>query len=62
MRLLYWNCRGIARPSAIRSLRAQIRTHQPDMIFVAETLLSDVKTLGVVNSLGFSLFLHVPSQ
>lgn len=32
------------------------------MVFLVETLLSDVKILNVVNNLGFSLFLHVPSQ
>lgn len=44
----------------MRSLRVQIRSHQPDIVFLEETLLADVKINGVVNSLNFSLFLHVP--
>ncbi|XP_035545422.1 uncharacterized protein LOC118348263 [Juglans regia] len=60
MRLLAWNCRGIARSTAIRSLRAKIRIYNPDVIFLSETLLSSCENASIVNRLGFTFFVHSP--
>lgn len=60
MRLICWNCRGIACSHAIRNLRANIRTLKPDVVFLLETLLFDVKTLGIVNRLGFYMYVNIP--
>ncbi|KAF5442124.1 hypothetical protein F2P56_037171 [Juglans regia] len=57
-----WNCRGLARPKAIRNLRANIRKYNPDVIFLSEILVSDERTISIVNSLGFHLFVHYPAE
>lgn len=59
MKLLSWNCKGIARPRAIRSLRKTIRSHQPDGVFLAETLLQSINNLDVVNRLQFPFYVHI---
>lgn len=55
-----WNCRGIASPYAIRSLRANIRVYQPDVVFLSEIILLDVNTVNIVNRLGFSMYVNSP--
>lgn len=60
MKILTWNCRGIGRPRAIRNPKANIRTHNPDAIFMSKTLLHYVNTAAVVNRLGFSHFVYNP--
>ncbi|KAG2689981.1 hypothetical protein I3760_09G165600 [Carya illinoinensis] len=60
MKILTWNCRDIGRPRAIRNLKANIRTHNPDAIFLFGTLLHDVNIAAVVNRLGFSPFVYNP--
>ncbi|KAB1219839.1 hypothetical protein CJ030_MR3G009481 [Morella rubra] len=45
MRLMFWNCRGLARPVASNSLRAMEQKYSPDIIFLSETKISSTTTL-----------------
>ncbi|KAL0410725.1 UNVERIFIED_CONTAM: hypothetical protein Slati_3662200 [Sesamum latifolium] len=36
MKILAWNCRGLARPAARRMLRDLLQSHKPDIIFLCE--------------------------
>jgi hypothetical protein len=45
MKILSWNCRGLSRPSAVRSLRALIRENSPEILFLSETKSSPLKFL-----------------
>ncbi|PNX96867.1 ribonuclease H, partial [Trifolium pratense] len=38
MKILSWNCRGLSTPSAIPNLRNIAHGHQPDILFLSETL------------------------
>lgn len=33
----FWNCRGLCRAAAVRTLRHFVRNHNPDFLFLAET-------------------------
>lgn len=58
MRLLHWNCRGLARAAAVRALRPQIRILNPDCIFLVETKIQSV--VDVCRRLDFFHFLDIP--
>ena len=60
MKFLAWNCRGLSRASAIRSLRGKIRTHSPDVLFLSETKLQPSLATVILNNLGFFMMLHAP--
>jgi hypothetical protein len=60
MLILSWNCRGLARPAAIRSLRALIRINNPDCIFLMETKSSVASMQDITTSLGYTLAVFVP--
>ena len=59
MRLTIWNCRGMARPAAARSLRALERRFNPDIVFLSETKVNSSGSL--LNQLGFVNFVEWPS-
>lgn len=54
MRLIAWNCRGLAQPTASRSLRALERKFPSNIVFLSETKVSAshlfLDQLGFVNS------------
>jgi hypothetical protein len=60
MKLLAWNCRGLTRASAIRSLRGNIRLHSPDILFMSETKTLIPHATVILNRLGFFLMSHAP--
>ncbi|GLT65413.1 hypothetical protein SLA2020_378480 [Shorea laevis] len=60
MKLLSWNCRGLSRDSAIRSLRVLIRNTSPDVIFLSETKTAPPSASAILNRLGFYLISQVP--
>jgi exonuclease III len=60
MKILAWNCRGLARSPTIRALRALIRIHRPDMVFLSETKVSSSHFHPSLFGLGFSAWLKVP--
>jgi hypothetical protein len=37
MKFLTWNCKGLSRAFAIRSLRGKIQKHSPSILFLSET-------------------------
>jgi exonuclease III len=53
MKLIAWNCRGLARASAIRSLRAKVRKHSPDILYLSETKIPPSAAYFILNGLGF---------
>jgi hypothetical protein len=55
MKILSWNCRGLSRPAAVRSLRMIIRENNPDIIFLSETKSSPSSVSSILNLLGFFL-------
>jgi exonuclease III len=54
MKILGWNCRGICNASTIRSLKALIRGHNCQVIFLSETKASESQMRKVVELIGFS--------
>ena len=50
---LSWNCRGLARATTKRTLRALIRDIGPDVIFLSETKIPISKCSSFLMSLGF---------
>jgi exonuclease III len=59
MKLLAWNCRGLSRASAIRSLRGLVRKHSPDILFLSETKTQPDTAIVILNNLGYFLMSHV---
>lgn len=37
MKILSWNCRGLASPSTITQLKESLRLFKPELIFISET-------------------------
>jgi exonuclease III len=59
MKLLSWNCRGLSRPAAVRTLRRLIRDQSPDILFISETKSSPSQVSATLNRLGFLLMTQV---
>ena len=59
MKFLAWSCRGLSRPSAIRSLRGKVRNHSPDVLFLSETKLHPDNATVILNCLGYFKMTHV---
>jgi hypothetical protein len=59
MKLLAWNCRGLSRASAIRSLRGLVREHSPEILFLSETKTQSATAIVILNNLGYFLMSHV---
>jgi exonuclease III len=57
MKILSWNCRGLANTSTIRSLRSIIKLNHPDIIFLSETKTDPAVASNIMNQLGFPLLL-----
>jgi exonuclease III len=60
MKILAWNCRGLARGPTIRALRALIRAHRPDLLFLSETKVSCSRFQPSLFGLGFSAWFEAP--
>ncbi|GLT69444.1 hypothetical protein SLA2020_415930 [Shorea laevis] len=60
MKVLAWNCRGLARAPTIRSLRAMIRSRNPDILFLSETKVISSRFQNSLALLGFTVWLEVP--
>jgi exonuclease III len=61
MIVLAWNSRGLARPAAVRNLRAMVRSLNPSCIFIQETKINDSRVVKVVEKLGFTHHCIVPA-
>jgi len=53
MKLIVWNCRGLARASIIRSLRAKVRKHSLDISYLSETKIPPSAACIILNGLKF---------
>jgi hypothetical protein len=53
MIILAWNSRGLARPAALRNLRAMVCSINPSCIFLQETKIEDSRVVKLVEKLGF---------
>jgi hypothetical protein len=60
MKILSWNCRGLANTSTISSLRAIIRHNHPDVIFLSETKTAPDIASSILHQLDFSLLVQAP--
>lgn len=59
---LVWNCRGLGRPSAVRSLKAFIRTHRPSLLFLSELHTSSTQKIqNICTAMGFAHMEFVPA-
>lgn len=61
MLIVSWNCRGLARPMAGRAIRAMVRVHKPECIFLSETKVSVDKMCLAMSRLGYQNCLAVAS-
>ncbi|PON97171.1 Endonuclease/exonuclease/phosphatase [Trema orientale] len=60
MKILAANCRGLARASANRDIRALLRQHSPDCLVLSETLITESSMISKLNSWGFNHYCYVP--
>jgi exonuclease III len=60
LKVMSWNCRGLARAPTIRALRAFIRNLRPDVLFLSETKVVASRFQASLLRLGFSSWLEVP--
>lgn len=61
MKLMAWNCHGLARPAAARALRNMVRDLDPMGIFLIEKQIDDVTATSILHYVGFSFVLAIPS-
>ena len=52
MTILFWNVRGIGRPSFLPNFRLLMQQHTPSMVVLVETWVSREKTTTIVSSMG----------
>jgi hypothetical protein len=60
IKVLSWNCQGLAQAPTIRTLRALNRLHRPEVIFLFETKVHAQRTQFVLNHIGFPFWLQIP--
>ena len=49
-----WNCRGLGNPRAVLALKDLVWSHQPNFIFLVETLVNQNKIDAIKKSLGYN--------
>ena len=59
MKVMAWNCRGLACAPTIRTLRALIRTNRPDVLFLSKTIVVSSCYWSSLFRMGFSYWLQV---
>lgn len=60
MKLLFWNCGGMACTLAINSLRAMIQDHNPDCLYIMESKVCENVASSILNRLGYYYSVFVP--
>ncbi|KAL5575727.1 hypothetical protein UlMin_017426 [Ulmus minor] len=60
MIVLAWNCRGMGQPSAIRELRALVRSSNPDCIMLMEAKVNSGTMVSILHNLHFLNHVYVP--
>ena len=53
MSFLCWNCRGLGNPRTVRALRSLVKRKAPDVLFLQETKLDNMKMDHLRRNLGF---------
>ncbi|XP_074282922.1 uncharacterized protein LOC141607470 [Silene latifolia] len=56
MKIIFWNCRGIARPSFKPHLSYLNNAHKADIIILSETRVSGQNAIGIMQNLPFDSF------
>ena len=59
MKLLGWNCQGICNTLTVRALKALVKGHCPQVIFLCEIKASESQLQSIAISLGFTEHLIV---
>ena len=59
MKIFGWNCRDICNALTVNALRASIKVHNPDIIFLSETKASKHRINRVASLLGFPNYICV---
>ena len=62
MSCLFWNCRGLGQPHAIRALKDLIRSNRPNLVFLIETKMSLFHMSRLKFNLGFQHFFGVDRE
>lgn len=62
MNLLAWNCRGLGNTRTVRTLKEVIKSHNPELLFLSETLTVSNKIEELSSKLGYSSFYSVDRQ
>ncbi|XP_057250947.1 uncharacterized protein LOC130591564 [Beta vulgaris subsp. vulgaris] len=53
MNMLFWNVRGIARPSFKPNFRLLVQQHHPSLVILVETWVGREKTAEIIRDCGF---------
>ncbi|XP_026451638.1 uncharacterized protein LOC113351954 [Papaver somniferum] len=61
MLIFSWNCQGLGNISTVRNLKAFLRACNPQIAFLSETLLNEVKSVKLFSSLNFDNYYCVPA-
>ncbi|XP_030498125.1 uncharacterized protein LOC115713782 [Cannabis sativa] len=61
MKALSWNCRGLARPSAIQAILAWVKKWQVDCVFLMETKIGENHMRNICKNLHFDNGSYIPS-
>lgn len=59
MNLLCWNCRGLRNPRAVRDLHLLVKEKRPNLLFLMETKVRNVKMERIKVKLGYEGLLTV---
>jgi exonuclease III len=60
MKIMGWNCMGLACAPTIRIIRAIVRIYIPDVLFFSETKVPSSRYWSSLFRMGFSSWLQIP--
>ncbi|XP_030477906.1 uncharacterized protein LOC115694944 [Cannabis sativa] len=60
MKILSWNCRGLGNTTTVRHLAALVRHHNPEIVLISETHLTEDRFVRTCSKLKFANFHYVP--
>ena len=60
MKVLAWNCRGLACALTVRTVRALVRNYRPNVLFLSKTKVMSSRYWNSLFRMGFSSWLQVP--
>lgn len=62
MNLVGWNYRGLGQPRTVRVLKEMVKSHQPRILFLSETLVEGNKIETLASKIGYENFFSVDRQ